>query len=156
KNTIELTLFDALGNTLGTSSRYIETGAAHPGLPSIGILTSKPGKKRGMTLVSYLAYSNETLDPTIPFIFDAFGEIRWYLDYTSSAVLSKAYYDNGLERLKNTNFYFGDMKSETIYEVNMMGEIINSWPIPGYTFHHKVLEAPNGNFLVCASKKGLK
>jgi arylsulfate sulfotransferase len=39
-----------------------------------------------------------------------------------------------------------------IFEVDLFGNVINSWDMPGYAFHHQVLEKPNGNFLVTVNK----
>ncbi len=33
--------------------------------------------------------------------------------------------------------------------------MINTWPLPGYGFHHNVIEKPDGNFLITATKHGL-
>ena len=67
--------------------------------------------------------------------------------------LSRLFYDNGMTRLENGNLLFGNNNNETIYEVNMLGEIINRWPLTGYEFHHHVIEKPNGNFLVTVNDK---
>ncbi len=153
-NTVLLTLLNAKGKNIGTSGIRIQTASLSKELPSIKINVSKRDKKPGMTLVSYLA-NNQLGHPNTPFIFDEFGDIRWYLDYSTSSILNKLSFDNGIERLKNGNFYFGDINSGGIYEINMFGEILNTWTFPGYKFHHNVLEKPNGNFLVTVSKQGI-
>lgn len=154
QNVVQLTMFNADGASLGTSAVLVQTGALSTELPEIEINVSTAAKKSGMNLISYLSKANPAL-PLVPFIFDAYGDIRWYLDYRDSPVLNKLAYDNGIERLRNNNFYFADMISGAIYEINMFGEILNSWDFPGYSFHHKVLEKPNGNFLVNVNKDGL-
>jgi len=50
--------------------------------------------------------------------------------------------------------YFGDGNSGRIIEMDMLGRIVNAWPLPGYGFHHEVLEKPNGNFVVTVNKQG--
>ncbi len=159
-NEVILDFFDAAGDTLETKIYEIQTAPLNIDLPEITIDKANLDQMfEGMTLVNYLGYTEEQL-PAKPFIFDAWGDIRWYLDYTESPILSKLFYDNGLERLENGNFYFaegadfGGGGSDTIYEIDLFGTILNTWEMPGYAFHHDVVEKPNGNFLVSASKIG--
>ena len=151
---VELYLYNDKGRLLGASAVRLGTEALSAELPVVEVNTSKPGKKPGMTLVSYLAY-NQKANIRMPFVFDEFGDIRWYLDYSSSSVLGSLNYDDGVERLRNGNLYFGNIGSGAIHEVDMLGNIVDSWPLPGYDFHHQVLEKPNGNFIVAVDKKGL-
>ena len=60
-----------------------------------------------------------------------------------------------MERLANGNLYFGDGSTNRIYEINMLGEIVNQWEMPGYGFHHNVIEKPGGNFVVTVNKQGI-
>ncbi len=155
-NTVELTFKDASGADLGHKSYQIKT-AALPSqtYPGITIDTKKEGQfAPGMTLVSYYGYQGSNAFPQTPFVFDEFGDIRWYLDFHSGGVLSSLFYDDGMERLQNGNLYFGDVSSNAIYEMDMLGNIINTWQLPGYLFHHEAHEKPNGNFLVTVSKQG--
>ncbi|MEP7383908.1 MAG: aryl-sulfate sulfotransferase [Gemmatimonadota bacterium] len=154
-NTVELTFTNASGTEVG---QRIYTIATAPLLantfPQITIDSKQEGMfAPGMTLVSYFGYGN-TSSPQRPFIFDEFGDIRWYLDYASSPSLANLFYDDGVERLQNGNFYFGDGSSNRVYEIDGLGQVVNSWPLPGYQFHHEVQEKPNGNFLVTVSKQG--
>lgn len=153
-NTVQLSITDEANHTLGSSAIAVQTAALSGELPTMTINKSMPNKKHGMTLVSYRAYLIN-YEETKPFIFDEFGDIRWYLTYSGSPVIINLFYDAGLERLRNGNFYFGNATTNTIYEVNMLGEILNNWPITGYDFHHQVLEKPNGNFLANVDKHGL-
>jgi arylsulfate sulfotransferase len=153
-NSVEMTFYDQSGKNLGVRVVTIQTAPLSQELPLVSINTSLPGKKPGMTLVSYMASYNLP-NLKMPFIFDEFGYIRWYLDYSSHPILSTLKYGNGLDRLKNGNFYFFEETALAIFEVNMFGQILNSWPLSGYTFHHHVLEKPNGNFLVTVNKLGL-
>ncbi len=159
-NEVILDFFDAAGDTLETKIYEIQTAPLNVELPEITIQeANRDQMAEGMTLVNYLGYNQEEF-PKKPLIFDTWGDIRWYLDYTESPVLSKLFYDNGLERLKNGNFYFaegadfGGGGSNTIYEIDLFGTILNTWEMPGYAFHHDVVEKPNGNFLVTVSKLG--
>ena len=156
ENTAQLTFTDAAGTVLGTKTYTVRPGPLPPGvLPVITIDTKKAGLfASGMTLVSYFGYATNSF-PQTPFIFDEFGDVRWYLDFRTSPALAKLFYDNGLERLQNGNLYFGDVNSGSIYEIDMLGRVLNTWSLQGYVFHHNVQEKPNGNFLVTVTKPGL-
>jgi arylsulfate sulfotransferase len=47
-----------------------------------------------MTLVSYFGFRTSNV-PQTPFIFDEFGDVRWYLDFSTTPVLNALFYDNG-------------------------------------------------------------
>ena len=151
-NTVEVTLFNSSGNSLGTSSFNIETAPLVSDMPAISIQTSEVQKEPGMTLVSYFGH-NSHMTPQRPFIFDEFGDIRWYLNLGVNPVFANLFYDNGMERLQNGNYYFGDRSTSRIHEIDLIGRIINTWEMPGYTFHHEVSEKPNGNFLVTVNSQ---
>ncbi|NNK89474.1 MAG: hypothetical protein HKO89_02605 [Saprospiraceae bacterium] len=122
-------------------------------LPEIIIDVVKEDKMTlGMHLVSYRSKGN----PTVAFMFDNDGEVRWLLDYTNHPDLSWLNFDVGMERLRNGNWYFGNWPSQNLYEADMTGQIINQWDIPGYEFHHNIQEKENGDFLVTATKWGSK
>jgi arylsulfate sulfotransferase len=153
-NPVELTFFGSSGAELGTKTYDIETSPLIPDLPQININKANRSQMvEGLTLVSYFGYDGQST-PQRPFIYDSFGKIRWYLDYSSDETLGNLFYDDGIERLQNGNFYFGDLATDKIYETNLFGEIINNWDLPGYGFHHEVSEKPNGNFLVTVNKVG--
>jgi len=84
-------------------------------------------------------------------MIDAFGKVRWILDYTNHPVLSEFQYEVGIERLQNGNFYLGESRTDAIYEIDVYGEIINSWNLAPYEFHHNVQEKSDGNFLLTAN-----
>lgn len=160
-NTVVLTFFDSSGNDLGSKTFEIQTQPLSDAMPQITIQEAKQDQMAsGMTLVSYFGHSGEPF-PQRPLVFDAFGDIRWYLDFSTHPQLNRLFYDDGVERLANGNFYFGSGGSgfggsgdNRIYEVDLFGNVLNSWDMPGYGFHHEVLEKPNGNFLVTVNKLG--
>jgi len=154
-NTVEVTFKNDAGTMLGRKSYTIKTDALPAGFyPNITINSKQPARMApGMTFVSYFGYKDKSF-PESPFVFDAFGDIRWYADFNGHPILGNLFFDDGMERLKNGNFYFGDINSNAIYEMNIMGKIINTYPLPGYQFHHNVQEKPNGNFLVTVTKQG--
>lgn len=153
-NPITLRFFDAAGALLGEINRDVMTRPLLPDLPEVTIDVATPGAMTpGMNLVSYFGHDSQ-LNPQRPFIFDATGAIRWYLDFTYHPSLSNLFYDVGVERLANGNLYFGDRSTGRIIEMDMLGRIVHAWSLPGYDFHHQVLEKPNGNFLVTVDKQG--
>lgn len=153
-NTITLRFLDAGGALLGEVRRTIATPSLLRDLPTIRINAAAPAAmKPGMNLVSYFGYSSK-LTPQRPFIFDADGAIRWYLDFSHHPNLSNLFYDGGVERLANGNLYFGDGSTGRIIEMDMLGRIRNTWTMPGYGFHHNVIEKPNGDFVATVNKNG--
>lgn len=110
----------------------------------------------GMTLVNYIGENQ--LDAHRPFMFDAAGEIRWILNFQKHPELDKLVANIGLSRMRNGNFLCGDRTSGYLYELNMMGEIVNKWDLrsQGYEFHHEVMEMPNSNFLLTATQPDSK
>jgi len=156
ENEVELTFFDNSGTDLGTNSYTLQTSALLADLPEIEIdVANESQMAEGFTFANYFGHregGNHT--PQRAFIFDRFGDIRWYLNYAGDSDLNNLFYDNGMERLANGNLFFGDRSTQKIYEIDMFGEIINSWEMPGYGFHHDVIEKPDGNFIVTVNKFG--
>jgi arylsulfate sulfotransferase len=109
----------------------------------------------GFTLVSAFGRGyGAGFSPQRPFMFDAYGDVRWTLEFKDHPLLSNLFYDVGVERLANGNLYFGDTSTASIYEVTMLGRVIDTWSLDPFDFHHHVQELPNGNFLVSASLRG--
>ena len=155
RNEVILNIYDGSNALMETKTYFINTERLLHDLPEIRIdAVSEEEMAPGMTLVSYFGHNGSNF-PQRPFIFDQFGDIRWYLNYRNNQTLKQLFYDVGVERLANGNLYFGDVNSASIYEVNMFGTLVRSWSLPGYEFHHTVKEMPNGNFLITASKKGI-
>ncbi len=160
-NTVVLTFFDDTGNDLGSKTFGIETLPLSDAMPLITIQEMKQDQMApGMTLVSYFGHNGEPF-PQSPLMFDAFGDIRWYLDFSLHPQLNRLFFDDGVERLANGNFYFGSggagfggSGDNRIYEVDLFGNVVDSWDMPGYGFHHEVSEKPDGNFLVTVNKLG--
>ena len=144
-NTVILTLSTPLG-TFETRILSIQTDSLPSFFPDITIEAARPGlMEPGMNLCTmFVAMGNDR--PTYPMIFDRNGDIRWYLD------LSKY---NGwcvpFERIKNGNFVFSS--ADSVYEYNMLGKLERQITVPGYNFHHDVVELPSGNFLAAVDKQ---
>lgn len=155
-NTVVLMFYNKNRQIISSKTYTITTKTNILDLPKISIDVVKPtriGKR--LTLVSYFGFAKDSF-PNRPFIFDRFGDVRWYLDYSKHEVLNRLRFDHGPERLKNGNLYFGDLFTDKIFEVDMFGNVIDSWDMDGYGFHHQVLEKPNGNFLVLTEFKDEK
>ncbi len=153
-NTVTLRFTDPDGALLGATSFVLTTPPLLRDLPSITVDVAAPAAMQpGMNLVSYFGHAGQFV-PQRPFIFDANGRIRWYLDFGSHPTLANLFYDNGVQRLANGNLYFGDGSSGRIIEMDMLGRIVRTWALSGYGFHHQVLELPSGNFLVTVNKTG--
>ncbi|NNE26742.1 MAG: hypothetical protein HKN09_07850 [Saprospiraceae bacterium] len=132
--------------------KIIESTSKRPDyLPSIKVTKKDMDKMEpGMNMISYRA----KWDPTVAFIIDNDGLVRWLLDYQGHPELTSMNFDVGIERLQNGNLYFGNWPSQNLYEIDMVGNIVDQWSIPGFEFHHNIQEKENGNFLVTANKFG--
>ncbi|MEM7551482.1 MAG: aryl-sulfate sulfotransferase [Bacteroidota bacterium] len=149
-NQVELTFLDEQGNIIGLETFSIQTDELISDMPEITIdQIDASAITPGFNLVNYFGHDGEFL-PQRPFMFDEFGDIRWYLDFSDHPTLSTLFYDNGLNRLENGNFIMGDGRSGFLYEINMLGQVQNTWNLMenGLGFHHHVIEKPNGNLLV--------
>ncbi|MEM6344681.1 MAG: aryl-sulfate sulfotransferase [Bacteroidota bacterium] len=150
-NQVEISFFDAAGLEIGKDTFEIQTEPLIADMPEIEIrLAQAAAMTPGMNLVSYFGYDQNFL-PLRAFMFDTYGDIRWYLDYKDDPRLSNLFYDTGLNRLQNGNLFFGNNNKDSIYEIDMLGAIQNAWGLEGYKFHHMVIEKPNGNFLLTAT-----
>ena len=160
-NTVDLKLINNKGDTVAKTSINIQTGPLPPNMPtSIVPDIHETGKvEKGINLVNNfsagvpLQYTPG--NPQIPLMVDNYGDIRWLLDFTTHPDLNALFYDNGIKRLRNGNFYFGDWWSNKIYEVDILGKIANTWDLAGsgFVFHHQVVEKPDGDFIISVTKK---
>lgn len=149
-NEVEIKLSDTSGNTIETQKLTVQTGQLVADMPQISIDVPSNASAPVFNFVNYFGFS-ENFRPQRPFMFDQYGDIRWYLDFSNHPQLSNLFYDNGMTRLQNGNLLFGDASTTSLYEIDMMGNVINSWSLMGNDFHHHVIEKPNGNFLVTIS-----
>jgi len=151
ENTISLTFTNNEGKERIKREIKIITGALPAKMPEINIdVANRSSMEEGWTLISYRGLGA----PFMPFIMDSFGDIRWYLNYTTHPELNLLSFECGLEQLKNGNLYFGNTGTHKIYEIDFHGKIVKSWAMNGYTFHHNVIEKPDGNLIVTVSKNG--
>lgn len=147
-NTLEVELLNSSGFVIETQNVSIQTQPLSSDLPDIEINSAVRSEMTpGFNLVNYFGHNSEPF-PQEAFMFDSFGKIRWYVDFTGVPNLDNLFFDNGLNRLRNGNFIFGDIRSNRLYEIDMLGNIVNTYGLGGFGFHHHVIEKPNGNFLV--------
>ncbi len=154
QNRLTIILTDKEGRERARTTQEITTQSLeYITLPKIKVTTSHPEQMEpGVTLVNYLG-DNE-FDTHRPFMIDAEGEIRWLYSLKTHPLIGNITAHVGLQRMKNGNFLFGDVKTGRIIEADMLGEVKKSWNIRelGYEFHHEVTEMPNGNLLICVTE----
>ncbi len=153
-NILHIRFYDSGNQLLGGETRMIDTQELFIEPPTIDVIVNTKRKKPGMNLVSFSGRTNPSL-PQLPFMFDQYGHIRWYADMKGHPILNGLTYDVGVERLQNGNFYFGDKHTDRIFEMDMLGRVVNQWLLEGYSFHHHVLELPSGNLLATVSLDGI-
>lgn len=157
-NAVDIRVVSTTGDTVARSTIAIQVAALSADIPLPTAITTTSFNEAdvapGLVLVSSYSFYGSPR-PSTPYFLDAYGEIRWLLDYRTHPQLSNLNYEDGISRLQNGNFFFGNSTNSTIYEVDLLGKVLNNWPVAGYTFHHEVSEKPNGNFLLTANKVGV-
>lgn len=155
-NTVYITFTDKEGKDRLTDTLYIQTENISKIINTNPIcLKLDPSRiEPGMTLVSYIG--GTLYDAHRPYMIDAKGNTRWLLAFAHHPELVKLIAGNGFKRLKNGNFIAGGRENAMLYEINMVGDIINRWDLEplGIGFHHDIIEIPNGNFMFTATKFG--
>ncbi len=146
-NELQINLLDSSGTLLETQAIQVQTLPLIADLPQVEIDVPSNASEPELNFVNYFGF-NSNARPQRAFMFDQFGDIRWYLDFSTHPTLNNLFYDNGMTRLQNGNLLFGDGSTGSIYEIDFLGNILNSWSLQGNGFHHHVIEKPNGNFLV--------
>lgn len=152
-NDVQLTFTDKNGKERGSANIKIQTTSLPANFPDLSLVKSDPQKMEpGVNLVSYPGESE--LDISIPYMVDNEGAVRWVLLFKSSADLNPFSASIGLHRTKKGTFISGDQAKPRIVEIDMFGNLLKQWDLQklGYTFHHEVTEAQNGNFLVTVTK----
>ena len=146
-NEVQVSILNSSGSVLETQELTISTAPLIADMPQITIDVASNVTEPEFNFVNYFGF-NQNFRPQRPFIFDQFGDIRWYLNFSGHPELSELFYDNGMTRLRNGNLLTGNGFTGIIHEIDMMGRLVNSWGLKGNGFHHHVIEKPNGNLLI--------
>lgn len=154
ENKIDLIYTDNEGNERDKTRISIKTEPLNlNNFPKLFVKTAdKENMEVGLNLVSYPGQSE--FDTSIPYMVDDEGEVRWILLYNKSEKLNRLAQQIGLKRTKAGTFISGDMNNARIVELDVLGNLLKEWDLNklGYTFHHEITEAQNGNFLITVSK----
>jgi len=136
---------------LNTETLSITTPVQPDYIPNVFIdVVQKEKMEPGMNFINY----RSKRDPSVPFFVDHEGHLRYLLDYEGHMDLTNLNYDVGPERMKNGDFLFGNYPTNEVYQVDILGNVINQYILEGYTFHHTASERQNGNILVTLDKDG--
>lgn len=136
------------GGVFAVDTLRISTDPLPELLPDVVITAADPARMEpGWTLSSLHAGDGESTSVAHPIAFDRRGDIRWYLDLSSLGGLVYA-----VEQLENGNLIYGH--GSVVYEVDMLGREVGRWEIPGFHFHHDVVEKPDGNLLIAVDVEG--
>jgi arylsulfate sulfotransferase len=144
ENRVELRLTDT-GLSYALDTLQISTDPLPQFFPTVEIVTTDGGMEPGWTLSS-LAIGDNGAFRSQPVMFDANGDVRWFMDLDGMVF--------SVERFANGNLLIG--RGNTISEYDMLGTEIHRWDIPGYWFHHDVIEKPDGNLVVAVAKSGIE
>lgn len=148
QNRIIITLTREDGG-FGKDTIMVSTPELPDYLPEIRIVEKRPEQmEAGLTLCGF-SYCKNDLMNTRPFLFDAEGTIRWFLEIEA---LSTFFYP--VKRLRNGNWIFGHLSD--IYEYDMLGREINRWTLEGYFQHHEIVEKADGNLIVAITDNSLE
>ena len=114
--------------------------------PDIDIVVADHDRMEpGWTLSSRQSIGEEGTYRSQPFIFDTNGDVRWTMDLSFFGGLAYM-----IERFRNGNLLFA--YGGAVYEYDLLGRELRRWEMPGYSYHHEVIEKPDGNLLVAVSK----
>ena len=157
-NVVDLTFTSIEGKERGSTTIHIQTKTVEiQNFPRWKSIKAEPDKmESGVNLVNYPGMSE--VDVSMPYMIDNEGELRWLLDFKKSPALEKLSFSIGLKRTKQGTFIAGDQTKPRIVEIDVFGNLKHEWDLGklGYTFHHEIAEAANGNFLITVSKSSAR
>ena len=157
-NQVDLIYFDREGKyergriSLNMQTDPIETRAFR----SLKVVTCNQKKMEpGMNLINSPGVGDD--DTSVPYMVDADGEVRWILILEKSEMAHVAM-QGGVNRMKSGNYLAGDANRNRLLELDVLGNIVKKWELTplGYQYHHEVMEAKNGNFLLTVIKTNAK
>ena len=127
ENQVTLIYTDKEGHERASSTIEVKTGSIKDiFLPqNLRVVTVDVSRMEpGMTLVNSPGQSDE--DTSVPYMFDADGEIRWVLDWRNHPELKHIGFHCGLKRMQNGNYLAGDVNNGQIVEVDLLGNLVNA------------------------------
>lgn len=145
-NQVEITL-TAEDGRFAIVTFDITTDSLPEFMPEINIQNDITGMRESDMVLCNLFIDNQNNFKAYPFIFDANGEIRWYLNLTD--LNSQA---APIEQLENGYLIIGS--GNNAEEYNLLGEVMNTMNQSAYIFHHDIIELPNNNLAAAVSKTG--
>ncbi|HCO68670.1 MAG TPA: hypothetical protein DIT04_13060 [Dysgonomonas sp.] len=156
-NTVYITLTDKNGKERLTDTLKIQTEDISKITNYISVNPVKLDIAKMEPALALVNSSNQSILPHYSYMIDAMGNIRWILStYNHPELMKLTNTGNGFRRSKTGNFLAGSRENSMIYEISMLGEIVNKWDIGalGVGFHHDLIEMPNGNILFASTKFG--
>lgn len=157
-NIIDLDFTDKEGHFRGSTQIKIQTQPLEfAAKPQFNLRKSKPEKMEpGVNLINYPGISK--LDVSIPYMVDYQGNIRWILLLSSSPTLGQISISSALKRTPEGLFIAGDQHQQRIVTFDLFGNLVDQWNLEklGYSFHHDITIAKNGNFLITVTKNSAR
>lgn len=154
ENQVDIVFSDYEGNERGKTRMTITTAPLHlTDFPTFQVnIANKSRMEPGVNLVCYPGESE--IDTSRPYMLDENGEIRWILLFKDNPELAHFAQSIGLKRTRKGTYISGDMSEDRILEFDVLGNLLNQWSLKkmGYSFHHEIAEAKNGNFLITVTK----
>ena len=148
ENSVEIRITEP-GERYAEKTLSVTTEPLPDVFPTIDIVAADETQMEpGWTLSDFSAIDEGVYRP-MPFFFDTDGAVRWYLDLTFLDGTTHL-----INRLANGNLLFAE--AGTVYEYDMLGREINRWEMPGYAFHHEIVEKPDGNFIIAVNKRSVE
>ncbi|MGB5317784.1 aryl-sulfate sulfotransferase [Eudoraea sp.] len=151
-------LIDEQGNETILPPKQITTPALPDDFPKLNLTMEASEKlEPGITMFTVFKWLDKFEDDPdwgYAIAVDDKGQVIWYL--------KTDYFIDEVRRLQNGNLFFGGSVDGRVYEIDMLGNVINEWhsagavvgevaeasiPVDTDVFHHEVRELDSGNFL---------
>jgi len=134
-NTIFVKAVNSNNQTISTKRFQVKTDPVNVQIPNIEILAYDheflPGR---LTFIEYrLGFTN------VPFVFDEYGDVRWYLKYPDQSLIRPTLVKN------KRYFYCGDFGYSVMYKFDWFGNIDTIDLPEGYNMLHHEVNRNNGH-----------
>lgn len=164
-HTVTVIAEDRAGNRSSSDPLSYETPPLPVELPRTRVTVREPERMEpGVNLfnVKWWDEDKREKDLGLIVIMDDRGDIIWYYRNDDDAI-------DDFRRLSNGNILYSNSPAGDLWrlvEINMLGDIVQRWhatgrhpetiegstPVDVDSFHHEVIELPNGNFLALTSE----